>query len=908
LIGVSPIPKNCPKICYNFLKQMKEQNPPIVFCEWLKRRRKALDMTQDELARRAACSVGALRKIEAGERRPSKQLAALLAQALEIPDEDQQTFIRVARGELNLERIGQPLKDLPAPVADISSLTITTHLPASEVGFEPNRPSNRVPLPYTPLIGRESELAAMGKLFYDPECRLLTLTGVGGIGKTRLAIEFAARKIPQFPGGVFYIPLTSVNSPEKIVPAIADVLDYGFSGPTHPKEQLLNYLARYVTQDALFIFDNLEHLLPQSPAQDDRYGVAELVAEILERLPNVKIIGTSRERLNLHGEWTYELHGLSVPPPDYAGRLEEYDSIALFLKCAQRINSGFQVRDDEQLAIAHIARLVEGVPLAIELAAAWTDVLSCQEIAQEIQSNLDFLTTSMRDLPERHRSIRATFDHSWKLLSTEEREALCQLSVFQGGFDRNAAYQVAGASLPLLASLSAKSLVRRSGSGRYDLHELIRQYALSYLRDHPHNFETYARHSDYYLALVRDREPFLKMAAQQDAIRQLMDEIDNIRSAWTWAVNNEKYTQLESAVRAYGWYFEIAGLFGDGIEQLEPLSQALRARSEEIARHRLLGLTLILQALLYFREGEFVPARRLYEESILILRPVGDPALLADALIFLGIILHLYGEYPQAKAHLEEGLQYARECNHRWYIAYAVYNLGYIDSLLGRYHQGYEQMSSGLQVWRELGDPHYIALGLNFLVPTLIELNRIEEAIAFMQESIALCEQAKNRWGLGTAYRYLGLATTVRGDFQEAQTYLCKSLEIFSDNISGWHIAMTLNFLGYATLLDGDYSEARRVYRDALRLAMEEKAIPIALEALSGLGSLQAQRGEAEHALLIYYYILGHPSSDDRTKSRAGQLSQTLEARLDSEQILASRRIAAQKSLEQIVEAVLLNT
>jgi predicted ATPase/transcriptional regulator with XRE-family HTH domain len=882
---------------------MEEQNSPVVFNEWLKRRRKALDLTQEELAKRAGCSVGALRKIESGDRRPSKQLAGLLAKALEISDEDRQAFVRVARGELNLEWLrqtalepGEALSDTWAPRQAQRGVS---------PGARPTPPLYRIPVQVTPLIGRETESAALERLFNDPQCRLLTLTGMGGIGKTRLAIEFALRKLAAFPGGVFYIPLTPVNSPEKIVPAIAGVLDFGFSGPADPKEQLLDYLSGSITGEALFILDNLEHLLLRPSAQEDEYGVIELVSEILGQLPRVKILGTSRERLNLHGEWTYELHGLSVPPTVFAGPLDEYDAIALFVKSAQRTSADFEVTDQCQPEIIQICQLVEGVPLAIELAAAWVGVLSCQEIAQEIQSNMDFLTTSMRDLPERHRSMRATFDHSWKLLSDEERLALCQLSVFHGGFDRHAAREIAGATLPLLASLSAKSLVRRSESGRYDLHEVIRQYALSHLKDLPRSDATYERHCEHYLKLVQEQEKCLKSASQQESMRGLTDEIDNIRAAWAWAIDHRKFSLLGQAGRAFGWYFEIAGLYREGIEQLELLGQALKAMPREEHAQRVLGLALIHQALLNFRRGEFSLARKLYEESIHILRPIDDQALLADALIFLGTILHLSGNYAQAKSTLEEGLVFARESHEKWFEAYGIDNLGYIASLMGSYQEGYLQMQAAVAIWRAIGDPHSIALGLNFMVPTMIRLGRYEEAKISMLESIALCEQSKNRWGMGTAYRFLGLATLAAGEFKEAQVHLRKSLEIFGEHFIGWDIARTLIYLGDATLMSGDLTEARINYLDALRLSIEANAIPLALDALSGLGSLQAQTGEAGEALMLCYYILDHPASEEDTKSRAEGLRAALEAALSPEQVESARANARQKPFEWIVKETL---
>jgi len=728
---------------------------------------------------------------------------------------------------------------------------------------------------------------------------------MGGIGKSRLAVEFAERNLSQFPGGIFYVPLTPVNSPEKVIPAIADVLDLRFSGPSDPKEQLLNYISSCIQKKALFILDNLEHLLVNISARDEHIGMIELISEILQRLPHVNILGTSRERLNIHGEWTYELHGLSVPPTGKAKGLEDYASVTLFVNSAQRIRTDFQVTDDDRAFLVRICQLVEGVPLAIELSAAWVSVLSCQEIAQEIQSNMDFLTTTMRDIPERHRSIRATFDHSWNLLSDEERKVLCQLSVFHGGFDRKAASHIAGASLPLLASLSTKSLVRRTESGRYDLHEVIRQYALSHLNNHPCNPETYQSHCEYYLKYLAERERSLKCASQQEAIRQLTDEIDNIRAAWMWAIDHQNFAFLERAGRAFGWYFEITGLYRDGIEQLDLLVQALKTGSPEDPCHKVLGLAYIHQALLSFRKGEFDLARKRYEESILILRPIGDQPLLADSLVFLGTVLHLQGKYDRASSMLEEGLFFARQCSERWFEAWAIYNIGHIASLLGRYEQGYEQMMAGLAMWRALGDPQAIALGLNFLIPTLNNLGRFEEARTLMYESIALCEQSKNRWGMGTAYRFLGLATLGAGQYTEARAHLLKSLEIFGEFAVGWDIARSLTYLGDASRMAGDSAAARRYYQDALHPSIEANVTPIALDALGGLSNLEILDGKTDHALMLCYYILDHPSSEGETRNRAGQLSAALEQELNPDQVKKARTTAREKSFDLIVKETL---
>jgi predicted ATPase/transcriptional regulator with XRE-family HTH domain len=861
------------------------KDPEVSFGAWVTRRRKALDLTREQLAGCVGCSVSALRKIEGDERRPSRQMAEWLADCLQVPLDQRPTFLQVARGQLRVERLDVVA---PTPAATLGR-PAAGHVPGDDLP----RPMSRLPTSPTPFVGREPELAALAGLLCDPECRLLTLAGPGGMGKTRLALEVASRHQDLFPDGAWFASLAALNSSAFLVPTIADALGLVFQAQVEPRSQLLNYLC---ARQALLVLDNVEHLLD---------GVG-LFTDMLERAPGLKLLVTSRERLNLQGEWVFEIQGLPVPASGLTAHPEEYSSIILFIQSAHRARAGFELRAEERSSAVRICQIVEGMPLGIELAAAWVSVLSCSEIAQEIERSLDFLATGARDVPERQRSLRAAFEHSWNLLPADERAVLSRLAVFQGGFKREAAEQVAGATLPSLLALASKSLLRRSESGRYDLHQVVRQYALAHLADDPGcEAATRDRHCDFYLALLRDREQALKSAAQREALRELADEVDNLRAAWAWAVEREKFGPIGQALRSFALLFDIGGWVRQGSEQVALVVQALRARCNDEDRQRVLGQALTQQGDLLFRQGQFGQALIQFEESLSILRPIGDPTLLAGPLIFSGTIMHLMGEIGRAQSLIDEGLACAQVAGDQWFVAYALLNQGYIASLVGRYAEGYEQMLAGLAMWRALGDARYTALGLNFISPTAIKLGLQEEAQAFLQESLKLCTQVGDRWGMGTAYRNLGLAALAQGNLAEAQALLHKSLDVFAGYVIGWDIVQTLVYLSEAVAAAGQWPEARRTFLDALHLAQRAQAASLALDALVGLADLAAQAGEAGQALEISMRVLSQPASTQAAKDRAERLCAQLKSQLAPQQIEAVQARVQVQSLDTLVAELL---
>ena len=351
-------------------------------------------------------------------------------------------------------------------------------------------------------------------------------------------------------------------------------------------------------KQALLLTDNLEHLLSEP-------GI-ELLAELLANAPQVKLLATSRESVGLQGEWVFEVQGLPIPESGRAEESAQNTSVELFLQRARRAHVGFNATPEDYPAIVRICQLVEGMPLGIELAAAWVRTLSCDEIAREIERGLGFLSVSTRDLPARHRSMRAVFDHSWKLLTEEEQGVLLRLSVFRGGFRREAAEQVAEATLSVLSTLVTKSLIRRSGAGRYDLHELIRQFAAEQFAERPdEQTATQARHGRYYLTFFGQADGRLRSSAQREALAELTAEMDNFRAAWDWAVTHGEFALIEQTMRTFFRLYDTRGWFQEGLDTLGRAVNALEMahghsppdRTDQVA----LGHLLATRAWLAYR-------------------------------------------------------------------------------------------------------------------------------------------------------------------------------------------------------------------------------------------------------------------------------------------------------------------
>jgi predicted ATPase/DNA-binding SARP family transcriptional activator len=589
------------------------------------------------------------------------------------------------------------------------------------------RPHN-LPPQLTPFLGRERELNELGALLANPACRLITIVGPGGAGKTRLALQAANEQLDMFPGGAWLTQLAALSSPELVVSAIADVLRLERHGPEALRTQLVRHLA---DRELLLVLDNFEHLLSEAP----------LLAELLRQAPGVTILVTSRERLSLQGEWLLQLGGLPFPTHDAAGAAEDSSAVELFLQSARRVLAGFAPAADEQAAIALICRLVEGMPLAIELAAAWVRALSCAEIAQEIQRSLAILTTSLRDVPARHRSLRAVFDHSWDLLSPPEHSALRRLAVFQGGFRREAALQVAGASLPLLAALVDKSLLQRGVAGQYSMHELARQYAWEQLQQAGEHEGVRRQHMHYFLELAEAAEPQLS-AAEQHGLDRLEREHGNLRMALEWALAQgeaEIAARFGAALWRFWW---IRNHLEEGCRWLE------RALALEGVPPPLRAKALHGAGVLTHEQGNYEQARAAYEESLAVRRAQGDTLGVAASLNSLGVVALDQCDYERARALFEESLALKRTLGDQKGIAGSLNNLGLVVSSLGDYVCAERLYEESLALSRQLGSRLSEATVLGNLGAVALQLGDAGRAESLFEAGLALFEQLGDKDGV----------------------------------------------------------------------------------------------------------------------------------------------------------------
>ncbi len=612
-----------------------------------------------------------------------------------------------------------------------------------------------------------------------------------------------------------------------------------------------------------------------------------MVAEILTAAPKVKVLVTSRQRLALQGEWVFEIDGMTLPETNDPEALAASSALALFRQSAGRVSFSFRISKDELEDAARICRLVGGMPLAIELAASWVRLLTCAEIAGEIERGLRFLSFSLRDIPARHHSIQAVFDHSWHLLKPAEQAIMARLSVFRGGFTREAAGQVAGAALSDLSDLVSKSLVRRSENRRYDLHELIRQYTGEQLRINAESvLEVQARHARYFLKVLGESETLLRSNQQKELFEELQVEIDNLRIAWEFAVENREIELLRAAAGSLFYFFELQqlfrearGLFGSAAAMIQDLLAApgpALAPEQKAALEGALADMQVRQAFFYQRSGRNQEALVLYHENIRRLQTLDEPFITAVATVFCGIVSWAVGKFSEAALHLRAGLPMTEGLDHFWVRAVALGFLGALVHDEGDYPGADQWFQQAMAHCREIGDPYLTLLVGNLYSRTARTMGNLATAQELLCESLEVARQSRNRWAIGLGLEQLAAVEQEKGNLPRAAEMLEESCSLHREVGDLWSLSRALNTWARLTLAQADLARAEPQAREAVRTAVRGGYEPNALDGLATLAEIQAAGGKGLSAWRMTTFIAGHPASPQEARHRAEQLSAAL--------------------------------
>ena len=819
-------------------------------------------------------------------------------------------------------------------------------------------PENNLPLLSTPFVGREQALAELTSLLTQPQTRLVTIVGPGGMGKTRLAIEAASRQLETFKAGVKFVALAPVNpadftgSINPLTATLAGTLGYPLRGGDTPENQLLAFLQ---DKEMLLVLDNFEHLVE----------TAGFLSNLLSRAPQVKILVTSVVRLNLREEWLFTLAGMAIPTDEKIKTsrvletsevLASYDAVQLFWQRARQVQSDFDL-PAHQAEVIRICQLVEGMPLGIELAATWVRQMPCQVIVREIEKTIDFLSTNYRNVPERQRSLRAVFDHSWQLLSEAERAIMQQLCVFRDGFQREAAEAITGASLFQLSTLVDKSLLQIIPSGRYNIHEGLRLYAEEKLQQNPALYEQVRdQHCRFYLKRFQQQEADLKGAQFLEARTLITIDIDNIRQAWRWAIERGNYSEIKHALESFRIYFEAQGWFLEGtilldglVAQLEPQSTLVEG-TDPVDISSGVSSNLLAQAQsihIWFRHNlgqQHAPTEEIFQKSIAILRSGGDRTRqeTAMSLLLFGLLVFHKGQYSQAITLLRESCELFDTCDDLWgkgvtllglgqtyfslgqyleaerlsresiailnhsgerfWVTFALSTLGRIAQVLGRYAQAETNFQTLLENRLELGARAGVAFTLKDLGDATRLQGKYEQAQDYYQRSIELATETGLRFAKVQALWGLGSLALDQGDYVRAKQFFQQSRE-FNKGANAPGIG--LGGPGWAALGLNDYLEAEHYFNEALQLAMQAQHVPLILDALTGLAQLLIHNGEQIHALELMVFILYHSTARQESKDRISGSYTELVANLPPEVTATAQAQGQERTLEDVLAEIL---
>jgi predicted ATPase len=649
--------------------------------------------------------------------------------------------------------------------------------PAKEV--EP-RPTN-LPMSRTGFVGREKEAAAVKELLLRQDVRLVTVTGPGGIGKTRLAVEVASGVAESFPGGIHFVPLSPLSDPGLIASVIVQTMGIGEAGGQSPLEILKRNLQDSFRAPMLFLLDNFEHLIPAAP----------IVAELLVMGPHLKVLVTSRAALHVYGEHEFPVPPLALPDsrsmPSVAV-LSEYPAVALFVQRAVAAKPNFELNRENAPAIIEICARLDGLPLAIELAAARIKVLSPSSMLTRLASRLQLLTGGARDLPQRQQTLRAAMNWSYDLLNAAEQKLFRRLSVFVGGCTLEGAEAVCDAKGDLdldlldgMASMVDKSLVQRveqaKGESRFVMLETIRDYALEKLEASGEAGITKRAHAAYYLVLAEEEATEQRVAEGADWLERFALDHDNFRAGLEWLTETGDAEWGLRLGTALFRFWEVREYLAEGRDRLGRLLKLAGAAAPTKARAR----TLFAAGVLASEQGDYASADALIGESQNIARQLGDKTGVAVSLNALAVLARDRGDIVIAHSLFEESLVLWRELVDQKAVARSLSNLANVVKLQGDYDRAHSLYGECLSIFQGLGDRIGVAWSLNYQGDVARDQGDSAAARTLYEDGLAIFRELGDRWGIAGTLADLGSLAREQRDYPRAQSLYQESIKIFQE-------------------------------------------------------------------------------------------------------------------------------
>ncbi|MGA9532659.1 MAG: adenylate/guanylate cyclase domain-containing protein [Anaerolineales bacterium] len=794
---------------------------------------------------------------------------------------------------LRLKDLGSHrLKDLRHPVT-IHQLVMS----GWENSFPPLRSldslPNNLPAQLTAFLGRVDEIVQVKD--HLSRARLVTLVGPGGTGKTRLSLQVAAQLLDQFEDGVWFIELDTVETPDDIVLTIAPALRFSIdahSSDLDPKRQLLDFLSN---KSMLLVLDNFEHLLQGS----------DLLTDILMESPNMRLLVTSRERLNVPEEWVIPLSGMSFPVNGREAAYQSYSAVALFIQRARQVEPGFEPAKDEIAAIARICVLVDGLPLAIELAAAWIGLLSCQEIASEIDRGIDFLKTSMRGVPDRHKSIRAVFDRSWSLLREELQAGLCRLAVFRGGFRIEAASEVTDVSLSMLQELTQKSLAYRNEQGRFEMHPLLKSYAEEKLAQHTDEVSSLREaHCRYYIHFLEKRQDEIQGEQFKELRAEVRGELANVRSAMNWALKQWDQDEARSALMSYGAYAMTEG-FASATAYYQRMADRLRAEGASI-RPGAPRQAVLLGLLAYIVHGGVSlgdpEAEALLQECLPILRELDLPVELGIVLQAHGILLEYHGEYVESIDVLKESLSLLLGSSEVFMTVACQTWLGWAYYELGDYDQAGEVFQQAHRLCKETGNILGLPYAMSKLGTWADARQQYEEGLEYHREAQKYFEAIGDQAGQGYALSRMSFSAWGMEAYDRSLEYGVAGYNQFQPIGHRWGMATSLCRIGFAEVGLGDLEKARTHFLEALQRAKADNIPTTFNYGLIGFGVIWFFEDELDRATTILTLASEDPSTPGLYRDIAHRYLRKLEEKLGADKYQQLTSKAGSSELEAWVK------